>query len=319
MLASVAALSGAAHAGEVMAPPVEPSAGAEFLAKGNDTVSVRFAGRTEFEYSTAESDDGFSFRRLRLGAKAELGSGFTSELITDFAKDAGRRGYSANDTEIRKAIVSYKFSDIFAISAGRDKVVFGYEETSSSATGVFLERSFINNSIKDSLSSGVQNGVTVSSDWGSGFSSAVSIVDGTSGFDGTVAKDELSYFARLQWANDSFTVGADYGDSGSSDGFTAYANYSIDGFNVLGEYFDVDTATSSSDGFAVRASYRFDNFEPVVRYSDFSNLGDDGDEIYVGVNYYAAPGVTLLTGYSKVDQDVAGEDESFTARLRVLW
>ena len=310
MLAGVAALSSVALAGEVTDVAPVTSAGADFLAGGADTVSVRFAGRTEFQFQDNDDDaEGFDFRRLRLGAKAKLGSGWASELIADFAPNAN----SGGSTTIRKAVITKQLNDMFHLSLGRDKVVFGYEETSSSATGVFLERSALNDTMRGAIGYGVANNITLSGDFGSGFSGAISIADST-----TVDTDAAIY-ARVQWANDFLTVGLDYADNNDADAFTVYANYEQGGLNALVEYFDgEDTVGTEADGYSARVSYRFGDFEPVVRYSDYDTGTLSNDETFIGFNYYMAPQVTLLAGYA--DSDTGGVDgESLTARLRVLW
>lgn len=316
MLAGVAALSSVAYAGEVMGA-AQPTGGADFLAKGKDTLSVRFSGRTEFEYSTAGTNDGFNFRRVRLGAKAKLGSGFYSDTVLDFTNASNGNG--AAGVVVDKAIIGYKVNDSLKVTAGRSKVVFGFEETSSSSKGVFLERSNLNDVLDGAVGYDRQANITFHADLGGGFSGAFSYVNDGSRI--SAAGNDDAYFTRLQWANDTFTVGGDYAHVGNNDAYTLYAQYSQGGLTALLEWFDAELAGADVDGFAARVSYRFDKWEPVIRYSDFSRgagAADDNDELYVGLNYYVAPGVTLLTGYT--DQTNLGADSNeFTSRLRLLW
>ena len=50
--------------------------------------------------------------------------------------------------------------------------------------------------------------------------------------------------------------------------YTAYVNYSLDGVNLLGEYFSGDLgAQGDVSGYALRASTRKGQYEPVIRYT----------------------------------------------------
>lgn len=311
ILISVAALSGTASAKDIIAAP---AAGAEFLAKGKDTISVTFSGRNEFQYSTAGEDDGMSFRRLRFGTKAKLNSQFTVDTVIDFTNAAN--GNNGAGVGMRKAIVSYKLNDMFKVKLGRDKVAFGYEETSSSSKGVFLERSNLNDNLDGRVGYDVQKNITIEADWGHGFSSAFSFVnDGND----TAGSEAPRFFGRLQWSNDAVTLGGDFAKNGETEAYTLYAAYQQNGLSTLFEWFDADFAgAGDTEGFSARASYKWDQFEPVVRYSNWEIGNQDQEEVYVGLNYYVAPQVTLLTGYT--DQSAGNIDSSeFTTRLRVLW
>ena len=313
MLASVAALSGVAYAGEVTGVAPVTSAGADLLVKGKDTVSVRFSGRTEFQWSDAGAD-GFGFRRVRLGSKAKLGSGWGSEIVFDITDGSNGLANTTQDAFVDKAVITKTIGGT-KFSFGRSKVVFGYEETSSSSKGVFIERSRLNDRLDGQGPGGFydrQSNITVSQDFGGGFSGALSVADQTTG------GQDPSYFGRLQWSNDAVTVGVDYADNNTLDAFTAYVDYKQGGFNVLVEYYDADLAGVDVDGFVVRASYRIGDFEPVVRYSDYDFGASSDEELLIGFNYYIAPQVTFLAAYR--DTEEGGVDaDSFTARLRVLW
>lgn len=350
MLAGVAALSGTAHAGEVMgvvAPVSAPSTGAVFTAKGKETVSVRFNGRMHFQYDSLSNDEGavetsnrFYFRRLRLGAKAKLSNGFTAETVYDF---------SGNSVSIDKAVLSKKF-DILegaTVSLGFTKVPFGFEESSSSNSIPTIERSAANRIFADDADfSGRHTGIHTTLNIGGGFSVAGALVNAEQG-ESSRTNDELGYFGRVQWSNDFLTIGADAGitkdDVGAQDreAYTAYINYNQGGLDVLAEMFDgnpTGAATNGGvEGFAVRVSYKFDKFEPVLRYSqvetddaagiDFDELirrsNDTGaaaselESIYAGVNYHYSKSVKFMLGYEMATaEDNAGNEVEDVSGVR---
>ncbi|HXA80606.1 MAG TPA: porin [Opitutaceae bacterium] len=72
----------------------------------------------------------FALRRMYIGAKAELGDGFTGVFNYDFA-----------NLSFDAAYIEWKQSDAFVVDAGLRKVPFGYEETTSSGTLKAIERS----------------------------------------------------------------------------------------------------------------------------------------------------------------------------------
>jgi phosphate-selective porin len=340
MLAGVAALSSVANAGEVMgmmsphSRVVPPVKGAAFEANGKDTVKVRFDGRTEFDYNTKDAD-GFEFRRLRLGAKGTLGSGIFSETVLEMAEAGNSSESGGGDLEFHKAIVGYDITPTASVQAGYDKVVFGFEETSSSGSGVFIERSRLNDRLDGEDATGSEGkkstnfydrklNITGKTELGGGFSVAASLADSRE------AGLEPAYYGQVRWSQDDIIVGVDYADNNDLSGYTLYANYNQKGgLNALVEYFDADLGETpgggqqaatkkEADGYAVRVSYRFGDFEPVVRYSDYTYNGSDDNELLLGCNYYVAPQVTFLAGYVQTEEKGI-DDDYVIGRLRVLW
>jgi len=351
MLAGVAALSGVANAGEVMGVAPVTTAGAEFSAKGKETVKLRFNGRVHLDYNSlandgtdasgdeAETTNGFYFRRLRLGAKATLASGVTAETVYDFAGE---------DISIDKGVIG-----IGDFKLGYQKVPFGFQETTSSAKIKTIERSAVNRYFADDIDfAGRHTGVHYKSEF-NGLTIAGFVGNSSQGADDIRdLNQDLAYFGRVQWSNDSLTVGADYGyQQNNRDGdddfsaFTAYVNYEANGLKVLGEYFsgEFDEAEADTDGFSVLVSYKFDKFEPVVRYS-FIDSEDtiDADELirrasdpgnnvagelssfYVGANYYYSKSVKFALGYEFAEaEDEAGDTtddiSGIRARVQVLF
>lgn len=328
MMAGVAALSGAAVAGEVFVGPTPGPApvaqDVEWSMKGKDTTSIRFNGRLQVQYDnlssevngvSTETSNRFYFRRLFFGAKAKLSNGFFAETVYDFAGE---------DISLDKAFIGKKFDFLggYTLKAGYTKVPFGFEETSSSAKIPTIERSAINRVFADDSDfSGRHLGLHAKLDLGYGFSIAGSAANAHQGdfskaSDG--ATDEMGYWGRIQWANDFLTVGADAGftadanDSSTggdqnAEGYTAYINYNQGGFNVLGEYFTGNpfgqSVNGATSGFAIRASYKLGKFEPVIRYTaleqDDANI--DFDELIRRSNDSATGATELESLYVGVN------------------
>jgi len=350
MMAGVVALTGAAHAGEVMAPVEAPvSAGAIFKAKQSETVEVRFNGRMHFQYdqlNTAPGDhdtNQFYFRRLRLGTKAKLSNGFYGEAVYDFAGE---------DIAIDKAYIGYKLCGV-SLKAGYLKVPFGFEETSSSASIPTIERSVVSRFLADDSSNGGKfnarhTGIHASGELAAGLNYSVAVVnreEGESG--GSNSENDLAVFGRLQWSNDNILVGADYGEHSGvdTDAFTVYVNAEFNGLNLLGEYYDGSRDGADFDGYSVRASYRWGAWEPVIRYSkldttgaiDTSDLarrsigaadysafaaGNEVEQIAIGVNYHVSKATKIMAGYemNEFSGDAGDQDiDGFRFRIQLLW
>jgi len=338
--AIVSALTGSAFADkdagsmDQSAPSIIPDV--TFSTKGKETVKLRFNGRLHLDYNALsndavgapESTNTFYFRRLRFGVKATLANDWTAETVYDFAND---------DVSVDKAVIGYG-----DFKLGYQKVPFGFQENTSSAKIKTIERSAANRFFADDLDfSGRHTGIHYKTKLGGGFKFAAAVVSADQDINNGDDSNEMSYFGRLQWANEGFTVGVDYGsesdfDSGSFDAYTGYVNYKVGGFNFLGEYFDGEggDAGAEADGYSLLVSYKFDKWEPVVRYS-YLEVGDDfrvdtddlirrapdnlpdltdpnnpanvkGGEVsslYVGVNYYYSESVKFMFGYEWAEVD----------------
>jgi phosphate-selective porin OprO/OprP len=338
----------------------EENKGITFSAKGKETVKLRFNGRMHFQYDSLDSEDNgadvastnhFYFRRLRLGAKATHENGLFAETVVDFAE---------NDLSIDKAVAGYEFCDAFIGMLGYQKVPFGFQETTSSSKIKTIERSAANRFLADDIDfAGRHTGLHAKGDLGGGFSYAAAIVNGAQGEGskllGTAqASNDLAAFGRVQWSGNDLTLGVDAGNQSNNavlgqdvTAFTAYANYKLEGFDILGEYFSADMDDQEdAAGYSLRVAYKFDKFEPVFRYSHLKNdtfvidadelirrapsdgasaTGGDNeiDSYYLGLNYYYNKAVSLMVGYemAETDSDTADEVEidGLRARLQVLW
>jgi len=284
----------------------------------------------------------------------KLANKWFAEAVYDFAEE---------DISTDKAFVGYKVSDALTVKLGFTKVPFGFEETQSSAKIPTIERSVAARFFADDIDfSGRHNGIHVSGDLPAGFSYGAAFVNARQGEDsrssvngtnpdglGDTSEEDndLAYFVRLQWANDFLTVGADYGNTGSTrdqEAVTVYANFTYNGLDLLAEYYDGSSDGEDAEGLAFRASYRIGKWEPVVRYAHLeagsidtdelirrapeenSSLGEgEIDSIYFGVNYHVSKATKFMFGYEFAEAEEDGIDgaeqdvQGFRARVQLLW
>lgn len=331
-------------------------------AKGKETVELRFNGRMQAQFDALSMDGApdtnhFYFRRLFLGAKAKLANGAFAETVLDFARDGDEGDYAVN---FDKAYAGYKFDNGITGMIGYTKVPFGFEETTSSSKLQTIERSAANRFFADDIDfSSRHMGLHAKGELGDGFSYAAALVNSAQGegsrlLGSSHASNDMAAFGRVQWAKDDLTLGLDAGTqsnnskvsaNGDVTAYTAYANYTQDGWNLLGEYFSGDLdADGNVTGYALRASHKLGKLEPVVRYSylkadrfvidtdelirrapkgnTVSGTDNEINSLYFGANYYYSKAVTFMAGYESAEakNDTASVDiDGFRARVQVLW
>jgi phosphate-selective porin OprO and OprP len=341
----------------------EENKGVTFSAKGKETIKLRFNGRMQFQYDSLDADyagtdtastNHFYFRRLFFGVKANLDNGVYAETVFDLAEE---------EFGFETVYFGYEFDDKLDVQLGYKKVPFGFEETSSSASLPTIERSVANRFFADDIDfSARHTGIHAQGNLGAGFSYAIAAVNGAQGEGSRLlgkaeSSNDMALFGRLQWESNGFTLGVDAGNQSNNDvvgsdvtAFTGYANYKVDGLNLLGEFFSADMDDAGDvDGYALRASYKINKFEPVIRYSHLETDGfvidmpelirrapepgspvdtipggdNELDSFYFGVNYYYSPAVTFLAGYEIAEGEAENGDEydvdGFRARVQVLW
>ena len=117
--------------------------------KEKTTKSIKLIGRLQMQYENINVDEtvggvesslaaknDFIMRRMFLGAAADLGSGWSAELVADFARDG--------DGYIDKAVITKKVdwdSLQGKLGFGYRKINFGLEENTSSSKLLTIERS----------------------------------------------------------------------------------------------------------------------------------------------------------------------------------
>ncbi len=273
------------------------TSGSKFLKK------LTFSGRFHIQYAgLGTAIDGtsadpaatnhFFMRRMYLGAKAEMGNGWTGNLNYDFA-----------GSTFDAAFVQWKQSDAFVLAAGFRKVPFGLEEWYTSSGNLrAIERSpgtrfFVEGNNGRRLGAGsYRTGLFLGGKNPTGLFYNVAVTNperdesaaGVTG-QGNAATNAMAYWGNLGYAGKmdggtfvlSGSVGAlpDQGGKtlGAGDNLTVYnafAEFTRGPLDLQLEYFGSDndhgvsaTQNSKSSAFSIQPAYRVGNVEGVVRYT----------------------------------------------------
>ena len=222
-------------------------------------------------------------RRLYLGAKADVGAGFSGELVWNFGDNSSHVNQSTDEVvragAADKAVFTYE-GDIGKFDIGYQKVQFGQEENTSSSALYTVERSMVTRYWAESnngrrLGFGARhvglhysNKVVIGEGGPGTLAYGASIVDAVQGYNSTGVND-YGYYANVSfdWKPLGTTIGINYGltPSGATiasggavtalngkiamaEGFNPYFKYVTGDLTVLGEYIVTALDASSTDG-----------------------------------------------------------------------
>jgi phosphate-selective porin len=235
-----------------VAEELKESAPVYVTAKGKAVSDLKLTGRLHMQYDGISNDvgessqNGFYFRRVRLGAEAKFFDNYYGKLIAAFGGDDG-------SVNLDKAVIGWKYDPMANFEAGYSKVPFGFYETTSSAKIKTVERSIATRYFVegDGLEfAGRHTGIFVKGDLGGGFEYAAAVVSSDDSNDREDDKiddeNNLGFFGRLQWESNGLLVGADLGLKQNGSNFAGgegdlfayglHASYAIGDFNISGEY-----------------------------------------------------------------------------------
>jgi hypothetical protein len=253
-------------------------------------------------------------RRLYLGAKVDVGQGFSGELVWNFGDNSSTSG---TDT-IRagaadKAVFTYE-SDLGKFDFGYQKVQFGQEENTSSSGLYTVERSMVTRYWAESnngrrLGFGARhvglhysNKVTIGEGGPGTLAYGASIVDAVQGYNSTGVND-YGYYGNVSfdWKPFGTTIGINYGLTPSAaaatsavtgyngkiamaEGFNPYFKYVTGDLTVVGEYIvtglDASFATGVNSldrdpsGYNITLAYKLS--ENLEAVARYSALDTDG-------------------------------------------
>ncbi len=291
---------------ETIAKTPEPQV-PEVLPKGKAVEQLKITGRLQLQYNyfnlsgglnDGRSDpQGFYFRRVYLGAEAKLAEDWSGTLIVDLG---GTNGNILLDT----GLITWSGISGMTVSAGWDKVPFGYEETTSSAklktiersllarafdfplrvssqhTGIFVNGKIGDSGLKYSLFFGNNDNSSYRSD--KHFSNVGAEYDGYSGFGRIQYVSEDSNVGKIVVGLDMgyvqsgvYNMGVVADTNSHVWAYGGHVNYTLDRFAVLGEFLGatLNNARGGSDdasiyGFTLMPSFKLsDQFELVVQYA----------------------------------------------------
>lgn len=325
----------------------------EIFAKEEALKRLTFSGRMQTQYEdiayeqTGASNAGeasptrtFLMRRLYLGFKADMGSGFSGEIVNNFAENE-------TDKTLDKAIVTSE-SSLGNITLGYQKVQWGLEENTSSSKLYTVERSMVTRYWAES-----ENGrrigfgarhvglhysdkATLSTedtlDYGFSF------VDARQGYSKTSVNDFGTYanIALTHKFSDAnkHTIGVNWGqtfytsaagaitvlndESSKISGYNPYIKSQIGAFTLQGEYVltDIDATSGtlasaggverSPTGYNAILAYKIsDGLEAVARFSHLDTDGR-GQKAGDGVRDTITTGIATENTWDKSDSVYLG-------------
>jgi phosphate-selective porin len=321
-------------------------------------VQVQYEGASVEENGVASiSTNDFILRRMYIGAKADVGEGFSGEIVWNFAD-------GSNGGEFDKAVFTAETS-FGKFDIGYQKVQWGQEENTSSGRMAVIERSMVTRYWAESnngrrVGFGARHaGIHYSNrailgEGGQGtFNYGLSVVraEHNANFSGnTAGANDLGFygFTSVEWKPLGLTVGVNVAEnkhSGTSgavldvSGYNPYFAWKSGDFTLLGEYIDTDVGTANPTGFNVTGIFKAaEKLEYVIRYSALDTDGrnvrvSDGlrningpstnynemDSIYLGVNYYfIGNNAKIQAGYEMANfENAAGTVEGDADIFRV--
>lgn len=342
-LAAAAALTATAHAGDKeildlfvkkgMVTPEErakalqdskaKSAGSnldEVFAKEDAVKRLTFSGRVQVQYegmgysqttsggtkTEADSTSDFILRRMYLGAKADIGNGFSGEIVYNFADNSQSTVSSSTGTTTSGAFDKAVFTaetEFGKFDIGYQKVQWGQEENTSSSKLPVVERSLVTRYWAESGNArrvglgarhiGVHySNKSVLGEGGQGtFNYGASVVTADQGYDANRTNDLGLYgFASIEWKPIGLTAGLNVADNknpaGSmtnnprTKGYNPYLKYVNGDITMLAEYIDTNVGSVNPTGYNLTGIYKVsEKLEVVARYA---NLDTDGRGIQPG-------------------------------------
>ena len=226
-------------------------------------------------------------RRLYLGAKADVGHGFSGELVWNFGDNSNTSTGTVRAGAADKAVFTYE-SDLGKFDFGYQKVQFGQEENTSSSALYTVERSMVTRYWAESnnarrLGVGARHvglhysNKAVIGEGGPGtLAYGASIVDAVQGYNSTGIND-YGYYANVSfdWKPLGTTIGINYaltpsgatstsgglptavgGTLDMAEGLNPYFKYVTGDLTIVGEYIitaiDASSATTTNSGFLER-------------------------------------------------------------------
>jgi hypothetical protein len=225
-------------------------------------------------------------RRLYLGAKADVGAGFSGELVWNFGDNSqGTSGVRAGAAD--KAVVTFE-SNLGKFDFGYQKVQFGQEENTSSSGLYTVERSMVTRYWAESnngrrLGFGARhvglhysNKIVIGEGGPGTLAFGAAIVDAVQGYNSTGVND-YGYYGNVSfdWKPLGTTIGVNYGltPSGATstsggaltavggtldmaEGFNPYFKYVTGDLTIVGEYIitaiDASSTSATNSGFIDR-------------------------------------------------------------------
>lgn len=316
---------------------------------GGNISDFQIRGRVQAQaaYVDASNDVGdgdystFEMRRVRLGARATLLQNVRGQLEANLVP--------GSDLSMRSAYIEWREHRPAYIKLGYDKPLFGFEENTSSASILTVERTLINNTVAP----GPTTGLSLSGSHEL-FNYGIGVYTDRANSNANGSNDYM-FNASVEIKLDEFVgnplrVRVDYlgsededGNFGFDNGFAVSGHFNAGNFDLRAEYIWVEDFDGvATDGWYIMPSlFLTEKLQGVVRYEMASSdnarglraasryarradglgsgSGDTrGDEywaIYGGLNYYFAGDFNkVMAGveFSSLETQTAGDLEATT-------
>jgi phosphate-selective porin OprO and OprP len=324
------------------APVVRPSS--------SNIRDLQIRGRIhgQFGYTHAKNDDGsddystLEMRRVRLGMRGTLLQNVRAQIEANFIP---------NTFSMRSAYLEWREHDWIMPKMGFDKPTFGYEENTSSASILTVERSNINNQMVPGPTTGASfSGSYEMFQYGAGIYTGRANVN-PDGWDRYLYNGSIG-ISLDRWMPENHKLsfrldGIANDDTGAIFGFetgvAASGHYIWGPFDLRVEYMQANPFEGGYvRGGYIMPSYKFtDKIQGVVRYERSTangtsinapnryarrtdvtpaglgggRTGEDFEAIYVGANYYVrGDNLKFMAGveYSELDETARGTLKSTT-------
>lgn len=327
------------------APLVRPSS--------SNVRDLQIRGRVQgqFGYTQAKNDDGkedystFELRRVRLGMRGTLFDDFRAQVEANFLPT------DDDDFSMRSAFIQWRKHKPAYIKLGYDKPVFGFEENTSSAEILTVERTLINNTLVPGPLTGLSlEGTHGVASYAAGIYTdrANRNADGSDNdqylinVSGGIRLDDMIENAKLRFRADylrSDDDGGNFGGTYERDAMALSGHFAMNGFDLRAEYMiGRDNGDNTWGWYVMPSQFLTDKLQLVARFemaeadradglrapsrymrravdASADQRGDAYKAGYLGLNYYLAGNnhkFMLGAEYSELENTPRGDLTGFT-------
>lgn len=242
-------------------------------------VAIRGRIQAQFGYVDAKNNEGsdsystFEVRRARIGLRGSLAHNLRAQLEANLVP--------GSSLSMRSAFLQWREHKPAYVKLGMDKPVYGFEENTSSASILTIERSLISNT----LVPGTMNGLSLEGAlgmlrYGAGIYTDRANANDAGGDDYLynasvgLSLDDLLPGSKLALRADYLSSDDDGGNFGGSfdDAMAFSVHFAHGDFDLRAEYMSGSNGSDDTDGFYVTPSMYFtDNLQAVVRFEQASS------------------------------------------------
>ncbi len=274
-------MAGCCIAGAALAQADLPATTLRPSTSGNlKDLQIRGRIQAQFGYTNVDNDEGdgdfstFEMRRVRLGLRGTLFDNVRAQLEANLVP--------GEDLSMRSAFLQWREHEPAYIKLGMDKPLFGFEETTSSAEILTVERTLINNI----LAPGTQTGLSLEGEM-----------------------DRLSYGAgvytdqanRNEDRQDRYMMNASVGLK--LDGLVEDVTLRLRGDYIASDDRNGQFGGGFEDGIAASLHLAVGTFDIRAEYMMGDNDGDKVSGWYVTPSLFLTDSLQLVGRYEQADSD----------------